>query len=118
MVSVDALETRRIKSWPTPPQSLPSFELYRTRPMKNVACLSENSCKGEAPHKAIPSQNRIEQSARAVIGLQITSFRCADAGSFTPVPIVFEAATRRKGNPESVQRSATGVLRPVAFAAR
>ena len=37
---VDARETNCISSCPTPVQSLPSFALYFTRPMKKVACLS------------------------------------------------------------------------------
>src|SRR5262245_39810793 len=41
---VEARETSFIKSWPTPEQSLPSFALYRTRPMKNVAFLSSAAC--------------------------------------------------------------------------
>ena len=39
---VEARETNCISSCPTPPQSLPSFELYFTRPMKKVACLSSS----------------------------------------------------------------------------
>ncbi len=44
ILSVDARETSFIKSSPTPAQSLPSFELYLTRPMKKVAFLSSVPC--------------------------------------------------------------------------
>ena len=65
---VDAFETNRINWLPTSPQSSPSLELYRMRPMKNVACLSSDAARGGAAPRTDSPERRIAIRPRRQTG--------------------------------------------------